>query len=104
MRKTDDRRRLDDRGEYRVVFQGQLMPGSYVQDRAAAQGLIRIMTWYAKDNAPLGYKVAGEIRACNPGEPQVLIALYTLYETGRIVRHTLATNRRQTVCWGTETT
>jgi hypothetical protein len=92
----------DDSGKYRVQFNGSLSAGCYVEDRSAAQALTRIMTWFKKDNDPMTGAMHGELLVCQPGEPSVTVAIYTLYPTGRIVRYTVATQRRTTVNWGDE--
>jgi hypothetical protein len=93
--------KLDDSGKYRIQFMDTKQPGSYVLDRSAAQALVRVMKWWVKDN-PQTDDLHAELLSCQPGEPDVLVAIYIRYTTGRIVRHTVATNRRQTVDWGSE--
>ena len=95
--------RTDDSGKYRIEFQGTKQAGSYVEDRAAAQRLLSVMKWWVKDSEqPLTNVLRGAILLCNPGEPDVLVAIYFMYPDGRVVRHTVGTGRRQTVNWGTE--
>lgn len=94
--------RLDESGKYRIQFMDTKQPGSYLLDRSAAQALVRIMKWWVKDNDPQTDDLHAELMICQPGEPDVLVAIYVMHPTGRIVRHTVATNRRQTVDWGTE--
>lgn len=94
--------KFDDSGKYRIQFNGYKSPGSYAEDRAAAQGLVRIMNWFVKDNGPLTDAIHGELLLCNPGEPDVTVAIYVMYTSGRIMRKTTATGHRTTVCWGSE--
>lgn len=94
--------RTDDSGKYRVMFRDTKQAGSYVEDRAAAQRLLALMKWWVKDEGALTEPMHGEVLLCNPGEPDVLVAIYVMHPTGRIVRYTCATNRRQTCDWGTE--
>jgi hypothetical protein len=94
--------RFDDSGRYRVTFKGLKQPGCYTQDRAAAQALMRTMKWWRKDNSHYEMPVQGAILLCQPGEPDVLISSYTMFENGRIIRVTAATGRRSTCDWGDE--
>jgi hypothetical protein len=93
---------MESERKYRIIMHGAYIPGAYREDRTAAQALLRQLRWYDTDNPVRTSPYCSSIVTCTPGEPDVIIATYFLFISGRIVRHVEASGRRQTCDWGRE--